>query len=125
MKNFILRKVQNQKLGFQTSEDLIEAYISDDLNSFDSQIFTQHHSEVEVDIWLKELVARIIDLPPSFLKEATCLAEAIDNFYEALPEELDDATYSLILDKLYDLLSVSSVANSLDSVDTVRKPHNS
>ena len=56
MKNFILRKVQNQKLGFQTSEDLIEAYISDDLNSFDSQIFTQHHSEVEVDIWLKELV---------------------------------------------------------------------
>ena len=51
MKNFILRKVQNQKLGFQTSEDLIEAYISDDLNSFDSQIFTQHHSEVEVDIF--------------------------------------------------------------------------
>ena len=50
MKNFILRKVQNQKLGFQTSEDLIEAYISDDLNSSDSQIFTQHHSEVEVDL---------------------------------------------------------------------------
>ena len=75
MKNFILRKVQNQKLGFQTSEDLIEAYISDDLNSSDSQIFTQHHSEVEVDIWLKKLVAKIIDLPPSFLRKATCLAE--------------------------------------------------
>ena len=117
MKNFILRKVQNQKLGFQTSEDLIDAYISDDLNSFDSQIFTQHHSEVEVDIWLKELVARIIDLPPSFLKEATCLAEAIDNFYEALPEELDDATYSLILDKLYDFRQVHDLRFAFRGTD--------